>query len=60
MADNNGETRRCLAPIVGAGVASRLVLRSSDKTDGDCPDLAESSEQQGIVPFSEAAFVRAA
>ena len=27
--------------------------RSSFKTVGDCPDFAQSSEQNGTVPFSE-------
>ena len=29
------------------------VARSSFKTVGDCPNFAESSEQNGTVPFSE-------
>jgi hypothetical protein len=28
------------------------LLRACNKTVGDCPDFAESSEQNGTVPFS--------
>ena len=41
--------------VAGAGPASRP-LRAYPKTAGDCPDFAESSEQNGTVPFSEAVF----
>ena len=32
-------------------------VRASNKTAGDCPDFAESSEQNGTVPLSEAVLL---
>jgi hypothetical protein len=37
-------------PIDSAG------LGAYPKSGGDCPDFAESSEQNGTVPFSELVF----
>ena len=31
-------------------------FRADPKTAGDCPNFAESSEENGTVPFSEAVF----
>ncbi len=31
-------------------------LRADPTTDGDCPNFAQSAEQNGTVPFSEAVF----
>jgi hypothetical protein len=47
-----------LIPWVPRAIAARgtflVFLRASDKTAGDCPNFAESAEQNGTVPFSEA------
>ena len=32
-------------------------FRNSNKTDGDCPDFAESAEQNGTVPLAEAVLL---
>ena len=34
-------------------------LRASNKTAGDCPNFAQSAEQNGTVPFSEAVLLDA-
>jgi hypothetical protein len=35
------------------GRLPKLWLRDSNSTGGDCPNFAESSEQNGTVPFSQ-------
>jgi hypothetical protein len=37
-------------------VPRRIRLKAYLKTAGDCPNFAQSSEQNGTVPFSEAVF----
>jgi hypothetical protein len=36
-----------------AQTSLRPTFKACNKTDGDCPNFAESSEQKGTVPFSE-------
>jgi len=46
-------TNQTPSPGQKAGVRR---LRAYPRTVGDCPDFAESSKQNGTVPFSETVF----
>src|SRR5206468_2511983 len=38
------------------GILAEATLKGCQKTAGDCPDFAQSSEQNGTVPLSEEVF----
>ncbi len=48
--DELGSCRPCTGPLASAR------MRADPKTDGDCPNVAWSSKQNGTVPFSADGF----